>query len=283
MDELGGNGSQNRAPDRAEHTDRPDPQAPSEPREQQAVRGHQRAETLTRAQHADTVRADRSPGNPDAADGRSPPQQADQDRHRAASPDARDHAGPARAEMRTRAEYASIMHDRPEAARVPDARPADAAVTHFHGEFKDQRLDLYTDGTRWASSDSPPREKTIAREDDQPDRILTGKELADGADSNDLSRADRIRSKLYEESEDALDALEKNANLGHDIFASPPTGSYEGTPTPQPHIYESHPAGIDAGTAATALFTLGLVIDRAAHSAVEYYKQHRKEDSHAGN
>jgi hypothetical protein len=175
------------------------------------------------------------------------------------------------------------MYDRPEAARVPDARPAGVAVTHFHGEFKDQRLDLYTDGTRWANSDSPPREETIVCKEDQPDWIPTGKEFADDADSNDLSRADRIRSKLYEESGDALDALEKNANLGHDIFASPPTGSYEGTPTPQPHFYETHPAGIDAGTAATALFTLGLVIDRAVHSIVEYYEEHAQGDNHASN
>jgi hypothetical protein len=229
MDELSETGSESRAPDQVRQADRPEPPGASGPGEQQKVPGHQRAETLTRA------------------------------------------------------EYASIMHGRTEAARAPDVRSASTAVTHLHGEFKDQRLDLYTDGTRWASSDSPRREETLARKGDEPDRMPTGQELVDSADNNNLSRVDRIRSKLYEESGDALDALEKNANLGHDIFAAPPTGSYEGTATPQPHIYENHPAGIDAGTAATALFTLGLVIDRAAHSVVEYYKQHRKEDSHAGN
>ena len=71
-------------------------------------------------------------------------------------------------------------------------------------------------------------------------------------------------------------ALEKNANIGQNIFDRPPTGSYEGTPAPQPHIYETHPAGIDAGTVATAIFTLGLVIDRAARRAVEYYEKHAK-------
>ena len=60
------------------------------------------------------------------------------------------------------------------------------------------------------------------------------------------------------------------------IFDRPPTGSYEGTPAPQPHIYETHPAGIDAGTVATSIFTLGLVIDRAAHWAMEYYEKHAK-------
>ena len=163
----------------------------------------------------------------------------------------------------------------PSPAGREDRQPA-AAVTHFHGEFKSQRLDLYTDGNRWATADSPRPEQTAAKKGDTPVRPPAGQELADSAADNNPSRADRIRSKLYQQSDDALDVLEKNANIGQNIFDRPPTGSYEGTPAPQPHIYETHPAGIDAGTVTTAIFTLGLVIDRAAHRAVEYYEKHAK-------
>jgi hypothetical protein len=103
-------------------------------------------------------------------------------------------------------------------------------VTHFHGEFKAQRLDLYTDGNRWATADSAGREQTVPKKGDVPVRQPTGQELVDSAADKNPSRADRIRSKLYEESEDALDVLEKNANIGEGIFARSPTGSYEGTP-----------------------------------------------------
>jgi len=171
----------------------------------------------------------------------------------------------------------------PAGGRPGDAATPGSAVTHFHAEFKSQRLDLYTDGNRWASADSPHSEQTAAKKGDVPVRPPDGRELVDGAADTNPSRADRLRSKLYDQSDGVLDVLEKNANIGQSIFDQPPTGSYEGSPAPQPHIYETHPAGIDAGTVATAIFTLGLVIDRAAHRAVEYYEKRAKGDNHAGN
>jgi hypothetical protein len=156
-------------------------------------------------------------------------------------------------------------------------------VTRFHGDFKAQRLDLYTDGKRWATTDSPHREQTAVKKGDISGRLPTGQELVDSAPDNNPSRADRIRSKLYDQSDDVLDTPEKNANIGESIFARPPTDSYEGTPAHQPYIHETQASGIDAGSVATAIFTLGLVIDRAAHRAVEYYEKHIKGDNHAGN
>lgn len=211
-----------------------------------------------------------------------------------AAPDApagkRQHEDRQLAEPRSRLEVAREARARPvrpDERPVPDGRgtvaPSPAgredrqpatAVRHFHGEFKSQRLDLYTDGNRWATADSPRPEQNAAKKRDVSVRPPTGQELVDGAADTNPSRADRIRSKLYDQSDDALDVLEKNANIGQSIFDRPPTGSYEGTPAPQPHIYETHPAGIDAGTVATSIFTLGLVIDRAAHWAVEYYEKH---------
>ena len=170
----------------------------------------------------------------------------------------------------------------PAGGRPGDAAPPGSAMTHFHAEFKSQRLDLYTDGNRWASADSARPGQTAAKKGDVPVRPPDGRELVDGAADTNPSRADRLRSKLYDQSDGVLDVLEKNANIGQSIFDQPPTGSYEGSPAPQPHIYETHPAGIDAGTVATSIFVLGLVIDRAAHWAVEYYEKHAKGDNHAG-
>ena len=45
-----------------------------------------------------------------------------------------------------------------------------------------------------------------------------GQELVDSAADTNPSRADRIRSKLYEQSDDALDQLEKNTNIGQSHF-----------------------------------------------------------------
>jgi hypothetical protein len=56
------------------------------------------------------------------------------------------------------------------------------------------------------------------------DWIFYRRESLDSAADNNPSRADRIRSKLYEQSGDVLDTLEKNASIGESIFARPPTG-----------------------------------------------------------
>jgi hypothetical protein len=90
------------------------------------------------------------------------------------------------------------------------------------------------------------------------------------------SLLERLRHGVYEESDNETDVLEKEANLAHDVFSRPPTSSYEGTPS-QPHIYATQHPGIDAGTAATAIFTVGLVIDRTVHWAMGYYDKHAKE------
>jgi hypothetical protein len=151
----------------------------------------------------------------------------------------------------------------------------DGAVTHFHGEFKGRPLDLYTDGTRWAAADTPDREETVAGAGDIPDRLPAGAELMESG-GEDSSRLDRFRQELYEESDDEIDLLDKDTNIAHSVFSHPPASSYEGTPRSQPYIYGPQHSGIDAGTAAAALFTFGLVIDRAVRWAVGYYEKHAK-------
>ena len=114
-----------------------------------------------------------------------------------------------------------------------------------------------------------------------PDRRPTGEELVDTADEGS-SLLERLRREVYEESDDEIDLLEKDVNLVHDVFSRPPTGSHEGTSPSQSYIHGAQHSGIDAGSVATAVFTLGLVIDRTARWAMQHYENHAKGDSHAG-
>lgn len=154
-----------------------------------------------------------------------------------------------------------------------DQPGAPGPVTHFHSEFKGQQMDLYTDGNRWAAAEHPRNEDMASSKPEAQDRPPTGEELVEGAGENS-SLLDRLRKETYRESDDAIDSVEKGVNLGHDVFAHPPTSSYEGTPSDQPNISPAQHSGIDAGTAATAIFVLGLAIERGIHSVMRYAKKH---------
>lgn len=257
------------------------------PAGRQDARDHPPAEPRSREEYADAVRAgvpglrpDSPPGDSEGhevrdrtgtegepAAGRArerPPDHAKDHHHRALVPDDPDRPGIAGAEPRTREEYAAA------------ARGNSAVVTHFHGEFRGRPLDLYTDGARWAAADTPRPGETTAGKGGLPDRLPSGEELLDG-DGEGMSLTERLRRELYEESDDEIDVLEKGTSLVHDVFSRPPTGSYTGTSPDQPHIYAAPHSGIDAGSAATAVFTLGLVIDRAARWAMRHHDQHAKE------
>ena len=245
-------------------------------------RGHRRAETRTREEYADAVRTDGPPIRQESADAREPERDGD---HAVTLHGEPADDRPASAEPLNREEYAEAMRgngadagdqERPEDPGTDSARDTSTtagAVTHFHGEFKGQQLDLYTDGTRWAAAETPRTQDTVSEKGDIPDRLPTGEELVDSADEAS-SRLDRFRHKLYDQSDDALDSLEKNTNTAHDIFSHPPTSSYETTPTPEPQIYEAQHSVLDPGAAATAIFTFGLVIDRAIHWAMGHYDKH---------
>jgi hypothetical protein len=275
-------------------------------------RGHRRAETLTREQYADAMRADGPPVRPESPDALGPANgpangsgpgdrrytdEADgmadgdapglKDDHPAATVQGQsDRIGTTRAEPLTREENADAVRGiRPDdsdhgraadTATEPDpaASAAITTVTHYHSEFKERPLDLYTDGTRWAAADTPRTQETVAEKGDIPDRQPTGEQLVESAGEGS-SRLERLRREVYEESDDEADALEKEVNLAHDVFSHPPTSSYEGTPN-QPHIYATQHSGIDAGSVATAIFTVGLVMDRVVHWAMGYYDKHAK-------
>jgi len=180
-----------------------------------------------------------------------------------------DHAneahGQGRAETRTREEYAEAMR------RSTAGGRDQGAVTHFHAEFKGHPLDLYTDGTRWAAAGTPRQEETVSGKGELPDQPPDGEDPPEGG-----SLLERLRREVYQESEDELDQLESDANLVHDVFDRPPAGSYQGTAPDQPVIHGAQHSGIDAGSAATAVFTLGLVIDRGIRWAVQHYEDRVK-------
>jgi hypothetical protein len=206
----------------------------------------------------------------------------------------RERAVPGTADPPTREEYADAMRRSGPAGRSDDDfgsrtpghgtghAPADnqtdaaaSPVTHFHSEFKGRPIDLYTDGTRWGVAGQVSVENTVAGKADIPDQLPTGEELVDSA-GEDSSRLERFRRELYKQSDDAMDAVEKDANLVHDAFSHPPTSSYQVTPVDRPYISEAQHSGIDAGSVATAAFVLGVVIDRGVRSVVQHYKEHAK-------
>jgi len=236
--------------------------------------------------HVDDTRAATASQDGDRRAEHAVPQQASRNEARAQQ----------RPESLTREEYADAMRRSAPSGRSDDdfgsgtpvdgtgRAPADdqanatvSVVTHFHSEFKGRPMDLYTDGTRWAAADQVGIEDTVGGTADIPDPSPSGEELVDSA-GEDSSRLERFRRELYKSSDDAVDAVEKDANLVHDSFSRPPTSSYQVTPVDKPYISEAQHSGIDAGSIATAVFVLGLVIDRGVSSFVQHYKEHARKE-----
>jgi hypothetical protein len=263
------NGSQPRA-EALTREDYADAMRENGPPIQETQDGHPAGDSSESPEHADTEAEPRADHGPNETDDRAVPDTGNP----AADSGEPERAVAAEAEPRTRDEYADAM--RPDDAQAADASTAAPSVTHFHGEFKGQPLDLYTDGTRWAAADTPSVEETVSEKGDTPDQPPAGEELADDADEDSSSLLERLRREVYEESEDEIDILEKDANLVHDVFSRPPTGSYEGTSPDLPYIHGAQHSGIDAGSVATAVFTLGLVIDRAARRVMQHYENRAK-------
>jgi hypothetical protein len=155
----------------------------------------------------------------------------------------------------------------------PDAQPV---IAHYHADFKGHRTDLYTDGTRWASGD-PAREHATAGRGELPDDSPTGEDLVDRA-GEEGSVAERLRRELYGEGDDVVDVIEHGANRGYDFFAPPPTSSYEAHPAAGPYFSAQQHNGMDVGTGATALFALGLAVDRAAKWTMQHFEKHPEGD-----
>lgn len=158
---------------------------------------------------------------------------------------------------------------------APDAsgaqRDGKSGILHGRSEFLGQKLDLYTDGTRWIGGDAvraAQAEGARARAEGQPapqspgiadipqmrdlgrntvgekearspgdtsDLPPTGEELPENADQ-DKPKMERLKNKLYREIGDVNDAAKNQAESVRDAFAHPQPTGHAGVPVPGPAV-----------------------------------------------
>ena len=166
-------------------------------------------------------------------------------------------------------ETADPHHDSP-AAALADGEPvldSQGNVTHYHGEFKGQPVDLYTDGTRWPPGDQERGENVVGEKPDKSpgdtsDLPPTGEQLVD-MENDKLSRFEGLRRES--EKEENLDGL--HSEVEHDantiqkwLQGRPPAGHAEQPVLTSPQIGpEAHHYEVDAGSLATMGLMLGVL------------------------
>jgi hypothetical protein len=169
------------------------------------------------------------------------------------------------------------------ATASPDGEPvldSQGNVTHYHGEFKGQPVDLYTDGSRWSPGDREPGENVVGEKPDKPpgdtsDLPPTGEHLVD-MEREKLSRFEGLRRES--EKEENLDGL--HSEVEHDadtiqkwLQGRPPAGHAEQPVLTSPQIGpEVHHYEVEAGSLATMglmLGVLGVEAVRWAHRRLE--------------
>ena len=166
-------------------------------------------------------------------------------------------------------ETADPHHDSP-AAALADGEPAldsQGNITHYHGEFKGEPVDLYTDGTRWSPGDQERGENVVGQKPDKSpggtsDLPPTGEQLVD-MENDKLSRFEGLRRES--EKEENLDGL--HSEVEHDantiqkwLQGRPPAGHAEQPVLTSPQIGpEVHHYEVDAGSLATMGLMLGVL------------------------
>jgi hypothetical protein len=93
---------------------------------------------------------------------------------------------------------------------------------------------------------------------EEPPDLPTGEELLE-MEGDDESKADKLRRKAYERTDDLFDIAGKVTQRLDDIFHRPPTDSHAVVKTDHPVIEAPH-QGINTGEAATALLATGIVV-----------------------
>jgi hypothetical protein len=152
------------------------------------------------------------------------------------------------------------------------------SITHYHGEFRNQPVDLYTDGTRWAPGDRVPGENVVGHKPaaspaDTSGLPPPGDELPSIEDSK-LSRFEAFRRET--EKEENLDGLHSEiendaSTIQKWLQGRPPAGRADQPVPASPHI--SPVAGhyeVDAGSVAA----MGLMLGVLSAEAVRW--SHRK-------
>jgi hypothetical protein len=227
--------------------------------------GDERAEPRGRETYADDMRADPPDADresvPAGGEGAGAPDDAAEGTH--------GEAGMEPAVPRSRDEYAEVVRDgslNGSAADQPSREtgtgwPADPSddrgmLTHYHSEFKDQPVDLYTDGSRWAAGERVDGENVVGEKPDKSpgdtsDLPPTGEQLI-SMESDKASRAERMRQEGYREAGDVLDVTSKWTDVAHGLLARDrPSGHAE--ISTRPEISAVPHQGINPGDAASAL------------------------------
>ena len=151
-------------------------------------------------------------------------------------------------------------------------------LSHYHGEFKGQALDLYTDGTRWAPGD---RADGVNVAGDKPDRSPgdtsdlppSGEQLL-ALDNDKASRAERMRREGYRQADGVLGIASKWTEVGHDLLARQPPAGYAEVST-RPGISAAPREGLNPGDTASALLVFSALAAEAVGLGVKNWHERK--------
>jgi hypothetical protein len=151
-------------------------------------------------------------------------------------------------------------------------------VSHYHGEFKGQALDLYTDGTRWAPGDRVDGANVVG---DKPDRSPgdtsdlppSGEQLL-AMDGDKASRAERMRREGYRQADGLLGIASKWTEVGHDLLARQPPAGHAEVST-GPGISAAPREGLNPGDTASALLVFSALAAEAVGLGVKNWHERK--------
>ncbi|MEV0402998.1 hypothetical protein [Actinoallomurus sp. NPDC050550] len=154
---------------------------------------------------------------------------------------------------------------------APDLDKVEGRKEPFQQTIRDNDAE-WTEGVD-RFDDLPPGEKLTERGEDEAESN-TDKNV----DQDKRSRREKLRDKLFEHGDDALDGTQEGVNAIGGIFDRPqPTGSHAIAKTDQP-IIEASPHGVDAGEAATALIAGAVVASKLYDWGREMVARKRRDD-----
>jgi hypothetical protein len=264
--------------------------------------GERRAEPMSRQDYADYMRQESGADSGDGASGRDDAQDS------GAGGDSGWTEPAEQAQGMTRAEYADFMRresaagaDETESDGGPDKRgpdqpgdtgdephrgdPAEQAQGMTRGEYADYMRQGPAAEEEWPSPEERARlhetyldwrDEAAARTDLPP----AGEELLE-SETGEHSRLDALRQEL--EKEDVLDGLHSEIeqdthNIQSILEAHPPEGHPVQVVPDYPNVAPVVPAGIDAGSVATAGLMAGVILVEAGRRFHDMLRQRRETD-----
>ncbi|MEV0404379.1 hypothetical protein [Actinoallomurus sp. NPDC050550] len=128
-----------------------------------------------------------------------------------------------------------------------------------------KQIDPFAPSVSKAEGRKEPFQRTIRDKDadwtdgvDAFDDLPTGEKLTE-PDEDKRSRADQFRTKGFQKVDTITSQAEKFTKKAADFFDPPPSAHAETAFDSAPKVVDSHHAGIDPGSAATAVLAVGIV------------------------